>query len=449
MMKLALENYTLDESNLDFSVTGLIIDIGDTTITKHNNMDVTRYLNRTLIKAINLGASDLHFEPYAGVFRIRFRVDGIMQNVDVMPKGFGHLLTARLKVIAGLDIAEQRVTQSGRFKLILSAKDALDFRCSSTPTMHGETFVLRILHLPETLLDLDHLGLTSAQAIPIQDALNRQQGMILITGPTGSGKTVTLYTLLKLLNEKNRSIYTVEDPVEIDLSGVNQVSVADRLTFADAARSLLRQDPDVIMLGEIRDEETIDTAIKAAHTGHLVLSTLHANTAPKVIPRLRNLGVPAYDISSTVTLVISQRLLRKLDPDNRELIAVPKERLLALGFKPEELDKLQLYRAKPNVEASNPDTPHKTGYKGRVGIFQIMPITTALAVLIAKGATDAHIEKHIQAQGINDLRRSALDKVKAGITDIDEVERVLGVLEDAELEKIEQIEQTKEQDNDQ
>jgi len=450
-MKLNLEKYNLDGSNLDFAVTTRTIDAGDTTISTHKNMSVTHYLNTILLDAINQGVSDIHFEPYTDLFRIRFRVDGIMQNIDVTPKGFGHLLTARLKVIAGLDISEQRITQSGRFKLLLSTQDALDFRCSITPTMHGETFVLRLLYLPEEMLELSQLGLSPEQIEPIQTAVNRQQGMILVTGPTGSGKTVTLYTLIKYLNTQPRSIYTVEDPIEIDLSGVNQVNVADRLSFADAARSLLRQDPDVIMLGEMRDEETIDTAIKAAHTGHLVLSTLHANTAPKVVPRLRNLGVPPYDIASTVTLVISQRLLRKLDPKSRELIAVPKTRLLALGFKPEELNDLKLYRAKPrNAEyeagASNPEKvpPHlsnQTGYKGRIGIFQVMPVTNALAELIADGATDAQIERYIQTQGVENLRRSALDKVKAGITDIDEVERVLGTLDDLELKKSEQKEE--------
>jgi len=424
-MKLSTESLGLDADNLVFAVTGRTVDEGGTTISNHKGMDVTRYLNTTLINAIDSGASDIHFEPYADIFRVRFRVDGIMQNIDVAPKGFGHLLTARLKVIAGLDISEQRITQSGRFKMMLPDNETLDFRCSITPTMHGETFVLRILYMPEALLDLNQLGLTEAQKKPIITAVNRLQGMILVTGPTGSGKTVTLYTLIKYLNQQSRSIYTVEDPIEIDLSGVNQVNVADRINFASAARSLLRQDPDVIMLGEMRDEETIDTAIKAAHTGHLVLSTLHANTAPKVVPRLLNMGVPAYDISSTVTLVISQRLMRRLDPDSKESIAVPKSRLLALGFKPEELSGLKLYRASPNENS----TINNNGYQGRVGVFQVMPVTSALAEIIATGASDAEIERHIQAQCVDDLRQSALDKVRAGITDIDELERVFGHIE--------------------
>ena len=423
-MELNLDNYALDDNNLNFSLTGPTSDEGKASILTYKEMNVTRYLNSIFLDAIRRKVSDIHFEPYADLFRIRFRIDGIMQHIDATPKSFGHLLMTRLKVIAGLDISEQRMSQSGRFKLQLSETDALDFRCSLTPTMHGETCVLRLLYLSEGMLELSQLGLSTAQIIPIKTALARQQGMILVTGPTGSGKTVTLYTLIKFLSKQARNIYTVEDPIEIDLNGVNQINIAERLSFADASRSLLRQDPDVIMLGEMRDEETIDTAIKAAHTGHLVLATLHANTAPKVLPRLRNLGVSAYDISSTVSLVISQRLLRKLDPDNRETITVPQARLLALGFKEDELKDLQLYRARPGSNLNE-----STGYKGRIGIFQIMPINISLAEIIAKGATDAEISQYIETQGAEDLRRSALDKVKAGVTDIDEVERVLGVLE--------------------
>lgn len=392
----------------------------------HDDLSVPLFLNRTLIAAIEQGASDIHFEPYADNFRIRFRSDGLMQEVAEMPKGFGHLLAARLKVVAGLDISEQRTAQGGRFKVLLGDNsNSFDFRCSVIPTMHGETIVLRLLYLPENLLQLSLLGLENTQISLIQHAIHRQQGMILVTGPTGSGKTVSLYTLIKLINRQPRSIYTVEDPIEIDLNGINQISVSERISFAEAARTILRQDPDVIMLGEMRDQTTLDTAIKAAHTGHLVLSTLHANTAPKAIPRLRNLGVDAYNIASTVTLIISQRLLRRLDPDAREEITVPTARLLALGFKEEELKDLTLYRARP--EGNN------KGYKGRIGIFQVMPITQALTDLISQDASDTQISAHIEQQGVQNLRRSALNKVKAGITDIDEVERVLGLLSTAEM----------------
>lgn len=440
--ELDFDELELDEKNLKFTVMGQVSDEGRVAVSNHRDIDATRYLNICLLSAIKLGVSDIHFEPYGDYFRIRYRVDGILQDRDAMAKSFGNLLTTRLKVVAGLDIAEQRITQGGRFTLQLSLNESMDFRCSITPTMHGETCVLRLLYLPDDILSFDALGLSDKQVEPIQAAINRQQGMVLITGPTGSGKTVTLYTLIKYLQQKRLSIYTVEDPIEIDVSGVNQVSVAERFSFAEASRSLLRQDPDVIMLGEMRDETTIDTAIKAAHTGHLVLSTLHATTAAKVIPRLRNLGVPAYDIASIVSLVISQRLLRRLDPKTKEAVAVPHARLLTLGFKKEELKDLRLYRAKPkNKEEESLDVDeqnearhvlgasmYQSGYKGRVGVFQVMPITPALAQLITNGATDIEIDVHIQKQGIEGLRASALDKVRQGVTDIDELERVLGVV---------------------
>lgn len=393
----------------------------------HDDLSVPLFLNRTLLAAIEQGASDIHFEPYADSFRIRFRLDGLMQEISEMPKGFGHLLAARLKVIAGLDISEQRIAQGGRFKVILGEQNnnSFDFRCSVIPTMHGETIVLRLLYLPENLLQLSLLGLENTQISLIQNAIHRQQGMVLVTGPTGSGKTVSLYTLIKLINRQPRSIYTVEDPIEIDLNGINQISVSDRINFAEAARTILRQDPDVIMLGEMRDQTTLDTAIKAAHTGHLVLSTLHANTAPKAIPRLRNLGVDAYNIASTVTLIISQRLLRRIDPETREEITVPTARLLALGFEEDELKDLTLYRARPEG--------NHNGYKGRIGVFQVMAVTPELTDLIGKDASDKQISAHIEQQDVQNLRRSALNKVKAGITDIDEVERVLGLLGSAEL----------------
>ncbi|WP_421867231.1 GspE/PulE family protein [Motiliproteus sp.] len=418
-MKLALNDIKLNPDELSFASEETGIDTGAATDTL-DDLSVPRYLNRTLANSIELGASDIHFEPYADFYRIRFRVDGVMRDIADMPRGFGHLVATRLKVIAGLDISEQRITQGGRFRMVIDANNGLDFRCSVLPTMHGETIVLRLLYLPEQMLELDKLGLTPQQAAPILDAINRLQGMVLVTGPTGSGKTVSLYTLIKHISQQPRNIYTLEDPVEIDLVGVNQINIGERVNFTEAARTIMRQDPDVIMLGEMRDRETIDTAIKAAHTGHLVLSTLHANTAPKAVPRLRNLGVDPYDIASTVTLVISQRLLRRLDPDNREQIAVPRERLLALGFKDEEINGLTLYRAKPGN--------NQTGYKGRIGVFQVMPVDDGLARTIAEGASDADIEAYLEQRGVQDMRRSALEHVKAGITDIDEVERVLGML---------------------
>ncbi|WP_136678591.1 ATPase, T2SS/T4P/T4SS family [Neptunomonas sp. XY-337] len=421
-MKLAVNDIKLDANDVTFAVSENTLDTGDSAVAIHNDTSVPVYLNKTLLNAIEAGASDIHFEPYEESFRVRFRIDGVMQEIAEMPKGFGHLICARLKVIAGLDISEQRIAQGGRFKMLITGTRGIDFRCSVLPTMHGETIVLRLLYLPEEILDLNTLGLEPEQIVPLKSAINQLQGMILITGPTGSGKTVTLYTLIKHINQQPRNIYTVEDPVEIDLSGVNQISIGERITFAEASRTIMRQDPDVIMLGEMRDRETIDTAIKAAHTGHLVLSTLHANTAPKAIPRLLNMGVPNYDIASTVTLVVSQRLLRRLDPNTREQIAVPKRRLLALGFREDEIDdNLVLYRARP---AGN-----QTGYSGRIGVFQVMPVNETLSRMIAGGASDASIDDYLVQQGTADMRRSALNKVKAGITDIDEVERVLGFVE--------------------
>ncbi len=421
-MKLSLQDISLDPANLSFAIIENNVDNSDPAPATHQEMNVPLYLNRTLIEAINHGASDVHFEPYVDHFRIRMRIDGVMTKTADMPKVFGQQMSARIKVIAGLDISEQRIPQGGRFKLLLGNQQGLDFRCSTIPTLHGETIVLRLLYLPEKLLDLNLLGFEAEQLPAVLNAIKQLQGMVLVTGPTGSGKTVTLYTLIKHINQQPRSIYTIEDPVEIDLDGVNQISIDERISFAESARTILRQDPDVIMLGEMRDSETIDTAIKAAHTGHLVLSTLHANTAAKSVLRLRNLGVAAHDIASTVNLVISQRLLRKLDPDNVEQIVVPKSRLLALGFAEDEIAGLTLFRARVQNNSS--------GYKGRIGIYQVMPITQPLAKLIAQGASDAEIENYAQQQGIQDLRRSALNKVKAGITDIDEVERVLGFIDD-------------------
>jgi type IV pilus assembly protein PilB len=430
-MNLALQNTQLDPANLSFAINESNIDNSDPAPATHLDMNVPLYLNRTLIEAITQGASDIHFEPYANHFRIRMRIDGVMTQIADMPKVFGQQMSARIKVIAGLDISEQRIPQGGRFKLLLDNQQGLDFRCSTIPTLHGETIVLRLLFLAEELLDLNLLGFETEQLPAVRNAIKQLQGMILVTGPTGSGKTVTLYTLIKHINQQPRSIYTVEDPVEIDLNGINQISIDDRISFAESARTILRQDPDVIMLGEMRDSETIDTAIKAAHTGHLVLSTLHANTAAKSVMRLRNLGVAPHDIASTVSLVISQRLLRKLDPENAEQIAVPKERLLALGFREDELAELTLFRARVQNNSS--------GYKGRIGIYQVMPITQALAALIAQGASDAQIENYAQTQDLQDLRRSALNKVKQGITDIDEVERVLGLLEDYQPKDIKSL----------
>ena len=426
-MQFELSKYDVKADDLVFAANEADLEQIDPGVDTYNDQSAPAFLNGILLDAIREGASDIHFEPYEDKLRVRIRVDGVMRELTSMPRGFGNLINIRLKVVSGLDISEHRGTQGGRFRMMLNDSVGLDFRCSITPTLYGETIVLRMLYLSEELLHLDTLGMQQEQAQLAQKASKRLQGMVLVTGPTGSGKTVTLYTLLKQLNSQQRNIYTIEDPVEINLPGVNQINISEKqgVTFSNVARTILRQDPDVIMLGEMRDKETIDTAIKAAHTGHLVLSTLHATSAPKVVSRLRNMGVDSYSIASTVSLIISQRLLRKLDPASREEVQLPKERLLAIGFTEAELSGLKLYRAK--ASETNP-----TGYKGRVGIFQLLPVNKGLAQMIATGATDADIEAYALANGHADLRRAALEKLRAGLTDIDEVERVLGLIEPEE-----------------
>ncbi len=431
-MQFELSKYDVTADDLIFSVNESDLEQPDLVVESYNDQSAPAFLNGLLLGALREGASDIHFEPFADKLRVRVRVDGVMRELNSMPRGFGSQVSIRLKVISGLDISEHRGTQGGRFRMLLTDSVGIDFRCSITPTLYGETIVLRMLYLPEELLHLDQLGLEQIQSEIVKQEIKRLQGMILVTGPTGSGKTVTLYTLLKQLNSQQRNIYTIEDPIEINLPGVNQINISEKqgITFGHVARTILRQDPDVIMLGEMRDQETIDTAIKAAHTGHLVLSTLHANSASKAIARLRNMGVAPYDIAATVTLVISQRLLRKLDPETREQVELPKERLLAIGFREDELDGLKLYQAKAGE--SNP-----TGYKGRIGVFQVLPVSKRLARLIADGANDQDVDDYAESCGISGLRRAALDKLKAGITDIAEVERVLGVVEPEEVTMLE------------
>ena len=427
---------TINLAALDVKAENLVFTVGEqmqgpdtSALATFENHTAASFLNQILLDVVQGGASDIHFEPYEDMFRIRARFDGVMREMTRLPRLFGKQLLVRIKVIAALDISAHRETQSGRFRMMLNEQHGIDFRASITPTLHGETLVLRLLYLPTEILELSSLGLSDEQIKQINACASRQQGMILVTGPTGSGKTVTLYTLLKNINQQHRNIYTVEDPVEINLPGVNQVNISERqgVTFGNVARTILRQDPDVIMLGEMRDAETVDTAIKASNTGHLVLSTLHANTAPKAIPRLQNLGADLYNISSSLSMVISQRLLRRISPDYMEPYEYSKERLLAAGFHENELAELKLFRARSTNENAN-------GYKGRVGVFQIMPITGKLAGIIAKGTNEWEIEQYLKDVGIKDLRRAALDKVKAGVTDLEELERVLGPVEEPLVE---------------
>jgi len=379
---------------------------------------VVRFINKVLLDAIRKGASDIHFEPYEQRYRIRYRLDGVLKNVAGPPIQMARRLSSRLKVMAGLDIAEKRVPQDGRIKLNLSRSKSIDFRVSTCPTLFGEKIVLRILDSSATRLGIEQLGFDEAQQKMFHDAVRKPYGMILATGPTGSGKTVSLYTALHMLNSEGRNISTVEDPVEIRVHGINQVqqNTKQGMTFARALRAFLRQDPDVIMVGEIRDLETAEIAIKAAQTGHLVLSTLHTNDAPQSITRLMNMGVPTYNITSAVNLVIAQRLVRTLHSCKKKL-ELPPEALLQAGFAEDQQEELKLYQPTGCGECNE-------GYRGRTGIFEVMPITEAIAHIILAAGNALKIAEQARKEGILDLRQSALRKVAAGVTDLIEINRV-------------------------
>lgn len=382
---------------------------------------VIRYVNKVLIDAITRGASDIHFEPYEKKYRIRYRMDGELHEIASPPVQMAAKLAARLKVMARLDLAERRVPQDGRIKLKLSPVKAIDFRVSTCPTLWGEKIVMRILDSSSALLGIDALGYEPDQKALYLKALARPQGMILVTGPTGSGKTVSLYTGINILNTEDVNISTAEDPVEINLPGINQVNINPKvgLTFAAALRAFLRQDPDVIMVGEIRDLETAEIAVKAAQTGHLVLSTLHTNDAPQTLTRLLNMGVPAYNVASTVSLIIAQRLARKLCPLCKKPEDVPREELLREGFTPEQIDApdFRLYKAVGCDQCNH-------GYKGRTGVYQVMPVSDAIARIIMEGGNAIEIADQARKEGIADLRQSALKKVRAGLIDLTEANRV-------------------------
>jgi type IV pilus assembly protein PilB len=382
---------------------------------------VVRFVNKVMLDAINKGASDIHFEPYEKKYRVRLRQDGVLRELASPPVGLGMRLSARLKVLARLDLAERRIPQDGRIKLNLSKTKSIDFRVSTCPTLFGEKIVLRILDPTSAQMGIDALGYEEEQKQLFQDAIHKPYGMVLVTGPTGSGKTVSLYTALNILNTADRNISTAEDPAEINLPGVNQVNVYPRvgLTFASALRAFLRQDPDVIMVGEIRDLETAEIAIKAAQTGHMVLSTLHTNDAPQTLTLLVNMGVPAYNIASSVSLIIAQRLARRLCEQCKQKADVPDEELLSEGFKKDELDGLKLFEANP--EGCDSCTG---GYKGRVGIYQVMPVTDKIGQIIMEGGNARDIEQQAEADGVIDLRRAGLNKAKAGLLGLAEVNRV-------------------------
>ena len=386
---------------------------------KGDDTPVVKFINKVLVDAIRRGASDIHFEPYENEYRVRLRIDGLLKQVAKAPTKLQQRMAARLKVMAQLDIAEKRVPQDGRIKLNLSKTKQIDFRVSTLPTLFGEKIVLRILDASAAKLGIDKLGYEDDQKSLFLGAIQKPYGMVLVTGPTGSGKTVSLYTALNILNDEQRNISTVEDPVEIRVPGINQVqmNIKRGMTFAAALRSFLRQDPDVIMVGEIRDLETAEIGIKAAQTGHMVLSTLHTNDAPQTISRLMNMGVAPFNITSSVTLVIAQRLARRLHDCKKE-VHLPEHALLAEGFSHEEVAAgLKIYDA-----VGCPDCTE--GYKGRTGIYQVMPMTEEIQKIVLEGGSALQIAEAAQKAGVRDLRQSALLKLKNGITSLAEINRV-------------------------
>ncbi len=416
-----LKSLTNDEINLDFldedanaSANAKAEEAANQDI---DDAPVVKFLQKVLIDAINEGASDIHFEPYEKFYRIRFRVDGILREVGTPPLAIKDKLSSRIKVISRLNIAEKRIPQDGRMRLVLSKSRAIDFRVSTLPTLQGEKIVMRILDPTSATLGIEALGYEPEQKAALLDAVSRPYGMVLVTGPTGSGKTVSLYTCLNILNKDSVNISTAEDPAEINLPGINQVNVDDKagLTFSAALKSFLRQDPDIIMVGEIRDIETAEIAIKAAQTGHLVLSTLHTNDAPQTLTRLMNMGVPTFNIASSILLITAQRLTRRLC-NCKKPMTVPEQALLDAGYKKEELDgSWTLYGP------GGCDRCKGSGYKGRVGIYQVMPISEAMQRLIMSGASAIDLAVLAKKEGVKDLRTSGLLKVRQGVTSLDEV----------------------------
>ena len=383
-----------------------------------NDAPVVRFVNKILTDAINRGASDIHIEPYEKTYRVRYRQDGVLHEVANPPLALSGRISARIKILSKLDIAERRVPQDGRIKMRISKNRAIDFRVSTLPTLWGEKIVLRILDPTSATLGVEKLGFEPDQKVLFTETINRPYGMVLVTGPTGSGKTVTLYTGLNIINTPDNNISTAEDPVEINVPGINQVNINEKagLTFASALRAFLRQDPDIIMVGEIRDLETAEISIKAAQTGHMVLSTLHTNDAPSTLTRLANMGVPPFNIASAVNLIIAQRLARRLCPQCKKPVDIPKPALLKAGFKENELDKLTVYGAVGCDACSD-------GYKGRVGIYQVMPVSEAIGAIIMRGGNQLDIEMQSRKEGVLNLRESGLKKVREGVTSLDEIER--------------------------
>jgi len=421
----AMPNLVDDESGFDLEnldVTGGDDEVEGAGVSRDDIEDapIVRFVNKLLLDAIRRGASDIHFEPYEKMYRIRLRIDGVLKEVAQPPVQLAMKLSARLKVMSRLDIAERRVPQDGRIKMKLSKTRAIDFRVSTCPTLFGEKIVCRILDPSSAMLGIDALGYEPFQREIYMKNLAKPQGMILVTGPTGSGKTVSLYTGLNILNKEDTNISTAEDPAEINLPGVNQVNVNNKvgLTFAAALRAFLRQDPDVVMVGEIRDLETAEIAIKAAQTGHLVMSTLHTNDAPQTMTRLVDMGVKPYAIATSVSLIIAQRLARKLCSQCKALVEIPAEALLKEGFQEADVKAgIKVYGPKGCASCSD-------GYKGRCGIYQVMPVTEAMGRIIMEGGNAIDIADQAAKEGVWDLRRSGLEKVRQGLTSLEEVNSV-------------------------
>lgn len=380
---------------------------------------IVRFVNKVLLDAIRTGASDIHVEPYEKTYRIRFRTDGILQEISSPPLSIAGRIASRLKIMSQMDIAERRLPQDGRIKMKLSRTRSIDFRVNTLPTLWGEKIVLRILDPSSAQMGIDALGYDDAQKDFYMHALHQSQGLILVTGPTGSGKTVSLYTGLNILNTPETNISTAEDPVEINLEGINQVPVNNRIgfTFATALRAFLRQDPDVIMVGEIRDLETAEIAIKAAQTGHMVMSTLHTNSAPETLTRLRNMGIPAFNLATSISLIIAQRLCRRLCSKCKTALDVPHSALIEAGFSEDQAKDLTIY-GPAGCDACN------DGYKGRVGIYEVVPITDGISRIIMNDGNSTEIADQAQIEGFNNLRQSALVKVAKGLTSLEEANRV-------------------------
>ena len=412
-----LKSLTADDINLDFLDEESATKADDAASQEIDDAPVVRFIQKMLLDAINDGASDIHFEPYEKYYRIRVRVDGVLREVATPPLAIKDKIASRIKVISRLNIAEKRVPQDGRMKLVLSKNRTIDFRVSTLPTLQGEKIVLRILDPTSATLGIEALGYEPEQKAVLLEAVSRPYGMVLVTGPTGSGKTVSLYTCLNILNKDGVNISTAEDPAEINLAGINQVNVDDKagLTFAVALRAFLRQDPDIIMVGEVRDLETAEIAIKAAQTGHMVMSTLHTNDAPATLTRLMNMGVPTFNIASSILLITAQRLARRLCTCKKP-IDVPNQALLDAGFTEADLDGSWTLYGPGSCERCK-----GTGYKGRVGIYQVMPISEATQRLIMSGAGEMDLAEQAAREGVKNLRESGLLKVKQGLTSLDEV----------------------------